>query len=516
MSQTSRPNELRLLPRHRMVVAAAMLLLPGACSNDRSAEDPGSPPVDSLSLDATESFKLDAADRPFANPFIGLRGPSEKDPKHPYLSTVKKYIPWRDIEKSASDGVERIREYTDAEFSDLAAQGVRVIPRVYLRYPGEPDAWPDDLTTGDFTSDEFNRRTVNLIEKMGQAWNNDDRIVAIESGIVGWWGEQHTPFPTKEQIELFGDAYDRAFPDKTVLRRYPPFFTGRNWGLYWDSFGCENGLDILTYDPESDSIRDHADMWKSAMITGEISYNYCDVGGDTPEEAAASPDGAEKIADLMRKYHASNVGWISVVPYSEQYRAGLDLIQSSMGYAFVVEEVLLPPSFSQRQGRVTLRVANRGASPLYVDWPMDVALLERGTSNIVYRVRAGCANPRTWMPGERWNAAENEYEIAPRVHEIDLIMSFPDDVRPGRYDLAVAIVDPATGRPGLRFANRQYRVGGWTPLVEVSVGQAAPPTLPSREGLDPTGSDPLPPVIVRKNRIEQPPSASQCEVRQVP
>ena len=40
---------------------------------------------------------------------------------------------------------------------------------------------------------------------------------------------------------------------------------------------------------------------------------------------------------------------------------------------------------------------------------------------------------------------------------------------PGRYVLALGIIDPYTGRPAIGFANDLPRVNGWTTLAEVRI-----------------------------------------------
>jgi len=46
---------------------------------------------------------------------------------------------------------------------------------------------------------------------------------------------------------------------------------------------------------------------------------------------------------------------------------------------------------------------------------------------------------------------------------------------PGTYTLAVAVLDPASMAPALRFANTNYYSGGRTPLGRVSVGSSVAP-----------------------------------------
>jgi hypothetical protein len=48
--------------------------------------------------------------------------------------------------------------------------------------------------------------------------------------------------------------------------------------------------------------------------------------------------------------------------------------------------------------------------------------------------------------------------------------SFHPDAPAGAYTLAVAILDPSSSSPSLRFANTNYYSGGRTPLGRVGIG----------------------------------------------
>ena len=63
---------------------------------------------------------------------------------------------------------------------------------------------------------------------------------------------------------------------------------------------------------------------------------------------------------------------------------------------------------------------------------------------------------------------------------------WPEDLPEGRYILALGILDPACGRPTVRFANTNYFTGGYHPLGYVGVGESE-----SAPALDPADFDDL-------------------------
>ena len=131
----------------------------------------------------TESFDNELVIRPIEyagalrNPLKGLRsGDVQTAARYPFASLAKAYIRWNDIESDANDRVDRITDYCDRQWKDLHSSNTKVVPRVYLEWPNRGRYWPSDITNGDYSSAEFKRRLVRMIEKLGQAWNSDPRV----------------------------------------------------------------------------------------------------------------------------------------------------------------------------------------------------------------------------------------------------------------------------------------------------------------------------------------------------
>lgn len=101
---------------------------------------------------------------------------------------------------------------------------------------------------------------------------------------------------------------------------------------------------------------------------------------------------------------------------------------------------------------------------------------------------------RSWMPGDRWDRAGAGYaEAAPVVeHRVEAVLE--GGPPPGPYLLCLAVLDPDTGSPGLRFANRPYLAGGRLPLSVVGVDVDVVGVEPDPSTLDDLTDDPLPPV----------------------
>ena len=73
--------------------------------------------------------------------------------------------------------------------------------------------------------------------KLGAAWANDPRILAVQVGLIGCWGEHPTPAPRAKQRQLLTAAFQKAFKPKPVLVRHPkPEFMHAGFGVSYDTF----------------------------------------------------------------------------------------------------------------------------------------------------------------------------------------------------------------------------------------------------------------------------------------
>ena len=67
-----------------------------------------------------------------------------------YITTIRDYVPWNAIEKNADSTVQEIIDYTNEKWGDMPKKNIRIIPRVYLVWPGgdrvnNDEYWPEDM-----------------------------------------------------------------------------------------------------------------------------------------------------------------------------------------------------------------------------------------------------------------------------------------------------------------------------------------------------------------------------------
>lgn len=427
------------------------------------------------------------------NPLKGFR----EYKKDGYGLLERQYIKWSDIEGGEGDSVERIIAHTNKitsskgkRFEDL---NVKLVPRVYLVWNGEVGSekdpkqhWPADLHTFDYDSPAFQDRLRRLAAKLGEAWDNDPRIFAVQMGLIGHFGEHHHPAPMAQQRHLLTEAFEAAFKHKPVLARHTvPEFMQAGFGIYYDTFA------YIDREPPQGSkdqfpwqaTHVHPHIWKRAPIEGEVEYNWQqqrdnakprETFGRTPDETMEVPAYRRSMIDKIRRYHASYLGWTDNYDASNKdVLAGAGEVPKAFGYHFVLESGSYPLSV-QPGGKLPLKlsVQNTGSAPFYLDWPVAVGLLEPVTKTLVWSAPLSGVDIRKWLPGEDWDSAAFAYRRAAMTNASEGKATVPKSIAPGQYIVALAILDRQGGMvPSARFATTNYLRGGWHPLGFIGIGK---------------------------------------------
>jgi len=466
----------------RLLPAAALLLALGGAAPGRAA----GPETGADGL-------VRVVPQPYAgalrNPLKGLTARTLGELK--WATLTHHYIAWDEIEAQESDGVEKIRAFSDAHWRGFPERNVKVIPRVYLDYPGQARKhWPAGLKTDDYESPEFARRLTQFIGKLGAAWDQDPRVAFVELGIFGKWGEHHSPEPSAHIQQVAAEAFRRAFPHKQVsVRQIWAHFPGAPVGEYWDSFAHydqmrDNGAAIA-------ALNQSQRLYEKFYIGGEVAYDWGHwkiQPGESPTETLAVRAHREFMANTIRWLHATQLRWIGdYAPDNATAETGAQEIQETLGYRFVIEEARFSAQVAKGgELRVEFHVKNVGSAPFYYDWPVEVALLSPDTHQVVWRANFAQVDIRTWLPGDNWTppswrqSPETKQEEAfwPVAAECGwgrpppsvLVQGvFTPDVPRGRYLLAVAVLDPAGMQPSLRFATANYFADGRHPLGVVGI-----------------------------------------------
>lgn len=480
----------------------------------------------------------------FRNPMKGFReyfGPGEDkiraDYPYPYGTMTKEYMQWNMIEDDVNDGVEKIIEYSNHRWRGVEDINMKVIPRVLLVWvepwhggkpknshnPDDLNGWhwpkgiapqvspykqipnsvgayvdPEDQNTpitGGYFDPSFPERVTKLVEKMGEAWDNDPRVAYVEMGIIGEWGEHHDPdlstyWPPHDEPEhvanrtwipgmekILGDAFTKAFKNKKVMVRYAYEFKDYEFGIYWDSWSQPQEI-VRGYE----EMKKLGDRWKTQPIGGEITWNWGDLAKfKSFEEVVADEYTRDVTIEQIRNLHCNHLGGITWADFNDpEFKINAEILQKSMGYRYVLSDF----SYNKviKKGKpfdISFKVVNTGSSPFYYNWPIGISLLDSKTHQKIWGTQLNDVNISEWMPGEDWSTTKKEYTKSAPVNEIKSTITIDQNLPDGDYIIAISVLDPAGMAPSLRFANENYFEGGYHPMGYIGLNKK-----PEKELLD--------------------------------
>lgn len=435
------------------------------------------------------------------NPLKGLRPNLDlsrlTNTDYPFNSIVRHYIKWSEIESDETDDYTKLVEYANSKWSQLPSLNIKVIPRVYIDWDIKQgnEFWPADILqkTGLKPDDPELWRTqivkdrlVALIHKMGQAWNNDHRIAWIQTGLVGYWGEQENPVGVDEEnyAKILGDAFQEAFPNKKlVVRNQNPWDKeGHKWGVYWDSYGHPGQKSgawsyIQYFNSQNRYLRE--------IVEGEVAYNWGEsvfdpIYGGEPNITLGNNQYTNNMIDVIRELHASGLGWIASYTLDGAFntdpnvvKMNAERIQKALGYRFILSEFSCSArTLEDRSLNINFKVKNEGSAPFYQSWPIALVLIDESTQEIAWKKILSGIDVTSWLPGENYDYNNRVYEIPVQEYAHNLSVTIPESVNSGQYLVGLSILEPYSETPGVFFAIENFLAASQTqPLMRIGIGE---------------------------------------------
>jgi len=441
-----------------LIAVAALPLLAAGRVMAASSSAPASP-------GRTATFA--PAPGPLDNPLKGWCTYTTAGPIHQPYSLVYRYISWKELEPK--EGTYAFDTWEKKTWDgDPLAKGKHIVFRVFIDFPGQASGIPDwllakGLKTRHYTDygggespDYDDPRLVagleRLIAALGARYDHNPRVAFVALGLLGYWGEWHTYphtdwFASRATQKRVVDAYHRAFPDKILAGRYPA-----------DALGTQPWLGY--HDDMIPSDSDGPEDWKFLPMMRRShrmeNWQVAAIGGEMEPRAATrwlGPDYATTRA-AIENMHLTWIGPYSPAIESNATPAFLATSQEMvrhMGYQYCLQRLSVRPV--ARAGArlpITLTGENQGVAPFYYPWPVRLALLDRNGKPA--QTIDTPADIRKWLPGS-----------------FQLRAALPVHVPPGKYRLALGIIDPWQNRPAIAFANALPQVNGWTTLTTIEV-----------------------------------------------
>lgn len=285
------------------------------------------------------------------------------------------------------------------QLNTVASKGCHAIARFYIDYPNREYALPVFLQNivpaytythhGNTKSKApyWNDSTLikaleSFIAAFGARYDGDPRLLFIEAGLYGFWGEWHTyPENSWEMNQANKDrllvAYTNAFKKTHVgLRQANHAGTTElagKVGYYDDSFCyqtiCTGGNWCFMY---SILQRGLTSFYKYHPIGGEIYPGIQSTIFNTWPNTVG-----ENITTCVTQTHMSfNKAYFifKQQPTPTQY-ANAMLMHKMMGYQFYVSSVQLVADTSKKV-TVNVKIQNKGVAPVYQNWPVEFSAID--------------------------------------------------------------------------------------------------------------------------------------------
>lgn len=318
-----------------------------------------------------------------------------------------------------------------------------------------PAHWVPDLNHPIFQKAHF-----RMIQELGKRYDGHPYIDLLDIGSVGLWGEWHmsgtgVEMPMLETRLAIIDEWRKAFqtiPKVMLIGDENGMIHATQNGCGWraDCLGDMGGFSktwnhMDCFYPQEIVKTNSQDVWKSAPVAFESCW-------DMQKWKQENWD-IRYIFDYGLGYHVSYMNNKSA-PIPEGTIQEVERFLRKIGYRLVLRQ--FSHSKSVKEGSllsVSMIWENVGVAPPYKDYLLAFRL--NNTSNKAsYVFVIDDTSIKGWLPG---------------IIEINKTINLSDNIKAGRYDLAIGVVDKVTNKPAIRLAIEGCDDDGWYPISNVEV-----------------------------------------------
>jgi Domain of unknown function (DUF4832) len=324
------------------------------------------------------------------------------------------------------------------------------------RRANKPADKDGDIWQPDFSDPLYLKYWGQLVAEAGKRYDGNPYLDSVDISSVGYWGEGWSPYmpPFRYQKELIDIWFD-AFQHTPLLMNFDEqkaLTYGTEHGAGWrldclgdmrkDSNDEYFPAEMLEVYPQQIVRAGIQDVWQRWPVSLESCYTvsgWKEKGYDL-----------DYILEQALRWHVSSVN-IKSAPIPPEWKTQFDNFQKRMGYRLILRRLEYPGSV--RPGTmmpVHMWWLNAGVAPIYKEYWLAVQLRSsRNTETIRVPV-----DVRKWLPGDA---------------VFDGTLYVPENLADGIYDFRVAMLDPRTGQPAIRFAIEGRQDDGWYNLGSLTV-----------------------------------------------
>ncbi|MFC2076550.1 DUF4832 domain-containing protein [candidate division KSB1 bacterium] len=343
-------------------------------------------------------------------------------------------------------------------YRDMGAKGFEYVP--------EANAGSDKKNwMPDHNDPLYLKYMGRLVKAFGARYNDHPDVDHIDMRSVGHWGEWHfgfvKPRPTvkpeirRALVDIYIDNFKNT-PLVMLIGGKAELAYAINKGAGWRAdclgdfgfWGADFNHMRDYYQQAIDDAKAH-DAWEKSLVTFEscgVMQTWVDKGYDI-----------ELVFNEALRWHTSIFNNKSS-PVPPRWWGATERFLKRIGYRFVIRYLTLPQAVKQGEVlRIESEWENLGVAPPYRGYVVAFELrpMSGRRLNADDSVRfTSDVDTRKWLPGRQ---------------ELSLDYKLPPEVKPGRYQLYLALLDPYTKKPSVRLAIEGVDSKLWYGLSEIEI-----------------------------------------------
>jgi hypothetical protein len=308
----------------------------------------------------------------------------------------------------------------------------------------------------DFSDPLYLKYWGELVAEAGKRYDGNPYLDSVDISSVGYWGEGWSPYmPAFEHQKALIDIWLNAFPHTALLMNFDEqqaLSYGTEHGAGWrldclgdmrtSSTDAYFPAEMLEIYPQQVVRARIQDVWQRKAVSLEVCFTvwgWKERGYDV-----------DYILDQALRWHVSSVN-VKSAPIPPEWKGKFEEFQKRMGYRFILRRLEYPRVVSAgTMMPMHMWWLNAGVAPVYREFSLAVELRsQKNAATIAIPV-----DIRKWLPGDA---------------VFDGAVYVPEDLPPGSYDFRVAMLDPRTRTPAVKFAIEGGQEDGWYNLGSVMV-----------------------------------------------
>ncbi len=302
----------------------------------------------------------------------------------------------------------------------------------------------------------------NMIRALGKRYDGHPWLEHVDLSIVGLAGEGGgTELLSDLTMQKLVDAYLESFTKTQLIallhgkKQIEYIKKNAKVPVGWrqDCLGDlgfwaaeQNGWTHM-YDYYPQTIIEYG--MENAWKTAHVSFEMCGLFKNWDVKEGYSEQQVQYIIDQSLKWHMSSFnGKSSEVP--DRWKPMVDEWLKKMGYRFVLRRFAYPATVKVNS-RLDFETwwENKGVAPCYGAYKLAIRLKNSSQSELFVTG----ANIYSWLPGD---AVYNN-------------QVYPQQLKPGTYDIQIALVDPHSLQPAIRLAIRDREADGWYTMGKIQL-----------------------------------------------